>query len=81
MCLIYRIVSEKLSLKTSKISKQCMGSTHFCHPAISQFSIAVTSFVIACKRLKIAEIAQINFFNFSIKFVHTVTLSMGKYVY
>ena len=41
-----------------------MASLTFCHPAISQFSITVTSFVIACKGLKIAEIAQINSFNF-----------------
>ena len=53
-----------------------MGLLTFLHPAISQFSITVTSFVIACKGLKIAEIAQINSFNFWIKFVHTVTLSM-----
>ena len=30
------------------------------HPAISQFLTAVISFNIACKRLKIAQIAQLN---------------------
>ena len=34
--------------------------TRFCHPAISQFSMAAVSFVIACKELKIGQIAQIN---------------------
>ena len=32
----------------------------FCHPAILQFSITAISFVISCKELKIAQIAQIN---------------------
>ena len=48
-------------MKNSKLYKQCMSSlTRFCHPAISQFSMAAVSFVIACKELKIGQIAQIN---------------------
>ena len=32
----------------------------FCHPAISQILMADISFNIACKELKIAQIAQLN---------------------
>ena len=36
------------------------GSLTFCHTAISQFLMADISFNIACKELKIAQIAQLN---------------------
>ena len=36
------------------------GHKRFCHPAVSHFSIAAVFFVIACKELKIAQIAQID---------------------
>ena len=32
----------------------------FCHPAISQFSMADISFNIACKELNITQIGQVN---------------------
>ena len=47
------MVSEKFSSKNSKFYRGC-------HPAISQFLMAVISFNTACKELKIAQIAQLN---------------------
>ena len=52
------MVSDKLPLKNSKLYKECMGSLVFGHLATSQLSKAIF-FAIACKELKIAQIAQI----------------------
>ena len=76
LSLIYRIISEKFSLKKSKLSTKCMGFQHLCHPVIWQFSVVPISFVVAHKELKIAQIAQINqLFKLlsSILFVPTMT--------
>ena len=37
-----------------------MAHKLFCHTAVSQFLMADISFNIACKKLKIAQIAQLN---------------------
>ena len=49
---IYRMVSEKFSLKNLIKYKECTSSLTFCHPAISQFLIAAIFFVVHCKELK-----------------------------
>ena len=52
------MVSKKFSSKNSKFYKDCMAHYIFCHPALSQFSIF---FKIACKELKIVQIALLTF--------------------
>ena len=51
------MVSKKFFSKNSKFYKECIALSFFCHPAISQFSIF---FKIACKELKIVQIASGN---------------------
>ena len=55
---IYRIISEKLVLKTPKLYKECMGSLTSL-PSSNFAVFTVLSFVVACKELKIAQAAQI----------------------
>ena len=52
------MVSKKFSSKNSKFYKECMAHYIFCYPALSQFSIF---FKIACKELKIVQIALLTF--------------------
>ena len=47
---------EILRLKTRNFTEECI----FCHPAISQFSMADISFNIACKELNITQTGQVN---------------------
>ena len=54
------MVSEKFSSTKSKVYREWMAHWFFCHTAISQFLMADISFNIACKELKIAQIAQLN---------------------
>ena len=53
------MVLEKLSVKNSNFTKNAWLINFFCHPAILQFSMADNSFSIACKEMKIAQIAQV----------------------
>ena len=55
---IFRTVSKKFSFK--KDSKFYRRMYKFCHPAISQFSMADISFNIACKELNITQTGQVN---------------------
>ena len=57
---MYPMVSEKFNFKNSKVYEECMAHYLFCHPAVSKFSMADISFNIACKEVKIAQIAQVN---------------------
>ena len=54
------MVSEKFSSTNSKVYREWMAHWLFCHTEISQFLMADISFNIACKELKIAQIAQLN---------------------
>ena len=53
------MVSENYYFKNSKFDNECMAHKPSCHPAISQFSMADTSFNIAFKERRIAQIAQV----------------------
>ena len=57
---IHRMVSEKFSSKYSKFNRECMAHHLLCRPAISQFLMADIYINIACKQLKIEQIAQLN---------------------
>ena len=54
------MVSEKFSSKTRNFTENVWLIKVFCHTAISQFLVADISFNIACKELKIVQIAQLN---------------------
>ena len=64
------MVSEKFFSKNSKFYRECMAHKLFCHTAISQFLMADISFNIACKELKIEQIAQLNQLFQVLHFVH-----------
>ena len=54
---IYRIVSEKFSLKIPQIYKECISALTVCHPIILQFLIAAIFFATDYKELKFAQTA------------------------
>ena len=72
------MVSEKFSSENSKFYRECMAHEFFCNTAISQFLMADISFNIACKELKIAQIANlISSLKVCILFMYTATASMS----
>ena len=65
------MVSEKFASKNLNFTENVRLINFFCHTAISQFLMADISFNIACKELKIAQIAQLNQL---VQFLHLVDI-------